>query len=267
MDRTGLLIALATAAVTGAVFGFFPELDLAISRLFFEPGNGFALQSHGLWNWVRDGIMVAVGAMVGIPVGAVVAHLIRPGVRLAVPGRVVVFLLATILLAPLLTVNVILKDNWGRPRPRDVAAFGGPEQFVAWWDPRGTCQANCSFVAGEASGAFWTIAPAALAPLPWRPLAYAAAITFGAVAGTLRMAFGGHFFSDVVFAGVITFLAIWLVHGVLYRRRGGLLTDEVIERALTRAACWPRGLFGRRTAVSSDTSRTARPKIAKEPQC
>jgi lipid A 4'-phosphatase len=266
MDRTGLLIALAIAAVMGAALGFFPELDLTISRLFVEPGNGFALQSHGLWNLVRDGIMVVVGAMVGIPVGAVVAHLIRPRARLAVPGRAVVFLLATVLLAPLLTVNVILKDNWGRPRPRDVAAFGGPERFVAWWDVRGTCHSNCSFVAGEASGAFWTIAPAALAPPPWRPLAYAATIAFGALAGTLRMAFGGHFFSDVVFAGVITFLTIWLVHGVIYRWRGGLLTDEAIERALTRVAYWPRRLFGRRTAVSSDGSRTARPTIAKEPQ-
>jgi lipid A 4'-phosphatase len=263
MDRTGLLIALTIAAVTGAVFGFFPELDLAISRLFFEPGKGFALQSHGLWNLVRDGSMVIVGALVGIPIGAVLAKLIRPRVGLAVPGRAVVFLLATVLLAPLVTANVILKDHWGRPRPRDVAAFGGQEQFVPWWDPRGTCQANCSFVAGEASGAFWTIAPAALAPPQWRPLAYAAAITFGLVAGTLRMAFGGHFFSDVAFAGVITFLVIWLVHGALYRWRGGLLTDAAIERALTRVASWPRALFGRRAAGTADSTGS---DIAKEPQ-
>jgi lipid A 4'-phosphatase len=263
MDRTGLLIALTIAAVTGTVFGFFPELDVAISRLFFEPGKGFALQSHGLWNLVRDGTMVVVGAMVGIPIGALVAKLIRPRVRLAVRGRAVVFLLATVLLAPLLTANVILKDHWDRPRPRDVAAFGGPERFVAWWDPRGSCVANCSFVAGEAAGAFWTIAPAALTPPQWRPLAYAAAITFGAVAGTLRMAFGGHFFSDVVFAGVITFLVIWLVHGALYRWRGGLLTEAAIEHALTRAAHWPRGLFGRRTTRNADATG---PDIAKEPQ-
>jgi lipid A 4'-phosphatase len=236
MNRTGVLIAVAIAVATGVTFGFFPQLDIAISRLFYEPGTGFALQSHWLWKLVRDGTMVVVGAMVGIPIGAVVAKLIRPRARLAFPGRAVVFLVATVLLAPLLTANVILKDNWGRPRPRDVAAFGGPEQFVAWWDPRGTCRANCSFVAGEASGAFWTIAPAALAPPQWRPLAYGAAITFGTIAGTLRMAFGGHFFSDVIFAGVITFLIIWLVHGVLYRWRGGLLTDEAIERALERVA-------------------------------
>ena len=31
MNRTGLLIALAIAAVTGLVFGFFPDLDLRIA--------------------------------------------------------------------------------------------------------------------------------------------------------------------------------------------------------------------------------------------
>jgi lipid A 4'-phosphatase len=240
MDRTGLLIALTIAVVTGAVFGFFPDLDIAISRLFYETGTGFALQSHRLWSLVRDGTMVVVGVMVGIPIGAVVAKLIRPRMQLTFPGRAVVFLIATVMLAPLLTANVILKDNWGRPRPREVAAFGGPERFVPWWDPRGACRANCSFVAGEASGAFWTIAPAALAPPQWRALAYGAALTFGTMAGILRMAFGGHFFSDVVFAGVITFVIIWLVHGALYRWRGGLLSDEAIERTLERVAPWRR---------------------------
>ena len=265
MNRTGILIAVAIATVAGVTFGLFPELDIAILGLFYEPGTGFALQSHRLWNLVRDGTMMVVGAMVGIPIGAVVAKLIRPRTRLAFPGRAVVFLLATVVLAPLLTANVILKDNWARPRPRDVAAFGGPERFVPWWDPRGTCRANCSFVAGEASGAFWTLAPAALTPPQWRPLAYGAAIAFGTIAGTLRMAFGGHFFSDVVFAGVITFVIIWLVHGALYRWRGGVLSDETIERALERLARWPRALFGRRAAEPSDTG-TANPNAANKPQ-
>jgi lipid A 4'-phosphatase len=255
MSRTGALIAVAIAAVTGLAFGLFPELDIVVSRLFYEPGAGFALQSHQLWTLVRDGIMVVVGAMVGIPLGAVVAKLIRPRTRLAFPGRAVVFLVATVVLAPLVTANVLLKDNWGRPRPREVAAFGGPEQFVPWWDPRGPCRANCSFVAGEASGAFWTIAPAALAPPQWRPLAYGAAIAFGVLAGILRMAFGGHFFSDVVFAGVITFVIIWLAHSALYRWRGGLLSDDAIERALERVAGWARQLLGRGRRKPSDTPR------------
>ena len=48
----------------------------------------------------------------------------------------------------------------------EVARF---ERLAAtWWDPRGTCPDNCSFVSGDVSGGFWTMAPAALAPPAWR---------------------------------------------------------------------------------------------------
>src|SRR6185312_4140072 len=82
-------------------------------------------------------------------------------------------------------------------------------------------------VAGEPSGAFWTMSAASYAPLPWRPYAYGAAIAFGLAVGALRMAFGGHFFSDVIFAGVFTFLIIWLVHALLYRWLR--ISDETLE--------------------------------------
>jgi lipid A 4'-phosphatase len=48
-------------------------------------------------------------------------------------------------------------------------------------------------VSGEASAAFWAIAPAALAPPGWRALAYTAAIAFGVIISTSRMIMGGHF--------------------------------------------------------------------------
>ena len=145
-----------------------------------------------------------------------------------------VLMMITLALAPGVIANLILKEHWGRPRPIDVAEFGGNEHFRAWWDPRGDCAKNCSFVAGEPSGAFWTMAPAFLAPPSWRAAALAAAVTFGAAVGVLRMAAGAHFFSDVVFAGVFAFLTIWLTHGCLYRWRRTRTTDEAIERALER---------------------------------
>ena len=89
-------------------------------------------------------------------------------------------------------------------------------------------------MAGEPAGAFWTMAPAAVAPPAWRVAAYGAAIVFGAAVGVLRMSAGGHFFTDVVFAGVITFLVIWLVHGLLYRWRPTRLSDAGVERLLER---------------------------------
>src|SRR6266540_3040348 len=232
MRRTGLLVALAIGAVTGVVFGLYPQLDLEIARRFYGPEQGFPLSAYDWLKLARDGSMIVVGLIAGVPIGALVAKLARPGTRLAIPGRAVVFLITTLVLAPLLTANILLKDNWSRPRPRDIVAFGGSSQFVPWWDPRGTCAVNCSFIGGEAAGAFWTVAPAALAPPQWRPLAYGAALAFGTAVGLLRMSFGGHFLTDVVFAGVLTFLIIWIVHGLLYRWRASPLTDAAIERGI-----------------------------------
>ena len=71
-------------------------------------------------------------------------------------------MLLTLVLAPGVVANLVFKEHWSRPRPIDVTEFGGSEHFRPWWDPRGDCPKNCSFVAGEPSGAFWTLAPAML---------------------------------------------------------------------------------------------------------
>jgi membrane-associated PAP2 superfamily phosphatase len=165
---------------------------------------------------------------------ALALKFVRPRRPLLIPGRAIVLMLLTLALAPGVVANLVLKEHWGRPRPIDVAEFGGDEHFRPWWDPRGDCPKNCSFIAGEPSGAFWTMAGAAVVPPQWRALAYAAALAFGAVVGVLRMAAGAHFFSDVVFAGVFSFLVIWLVHGWLYRWPRTRISDEAVERALER---------------------------------
>ncbi len=162
--------------------------------------------------------------------------LLQPKRPLILPGRAIVLMLVTLLLGPGLVVENVLKDHSGRTRPVYVTAFGGTERFVPLWDFDGPCQTNCSFVAGEPAAAFWTLAAAAVTPPPWRTAAYVAAITFGVVVGLLRMAVGAHFFTDVVFAGIITFLIIWLVHGLLYRWAATRMTDEAIERAIERMA-------------------------------
>ena len=51
----------------------------------------------------------------------------------------------------------------------------------------------------------------------WQALAYGAALTFGVVVSVLRIAGGGHFFTDTVFAGVIMYLLIWTAYGAVYR--------------------------------------------------
>jgi len=258
MNRTGLMIALLVGGIVGLLFGFFPTLDLKISGLFFDPATlQFALRHDAWLGHVRDACMWIVPAIMA-PAGlAVAAKCLLPATRMRVPARAVVFLLVSFALGPGLLVNTVLKEHWGRARPTDVREFGGPNRFVPWWDPRGDCPHNCSFVAGEASGAFWTVAPAALAPASGRIFAYVAAVAFGSAVGMLRMAVGAHFFTDVAFAGVLTFLIVWLVHAALYRWPKAALLDGTIERAIERAFLPPRAallrFFARRSGREPST--------------
>jgi lipid A 4'-phosphatase len=266
MNRTGLVVALLIGVVTGIAFGLFPQLDLKISGFFFDPQTrDFTLRHQvllGQSSWpvhLRDASMWIVAAL-AVPAGvALAAKCVLPSTRMRVSGRAIAFLLASLALAPGLLVNVVLKEHWDRPRPIAVREFSGPDRFVAWWDPRGECSHNCSFVAGEASGAFWTLAPAALAPAPIRIFAYAAAIAFGSAVGVLRMAFGAHFFTDVVFAGLFTFLIIWLVYGALYRWRRTAVADAAIERAIERIFMPPHAAFVRLVARFSGRTPRAGP--------
>src|SRR3954471_6230545 len=235
MNRSGLVIALGLALVIGLLFGIFPELDLKLAALFFDPASGsFPLKQHGLAAFARDGAMWIAWALALPALFAIVAKLVRPDRPMLVRGRAAVFLLVTVLLSAVVLTNLTFKSHWGRPRPVMVTEFNGPWQFKAWWDPTGECGRNCSFFSGEGATAFWTYAPAALAPPTWRPLAYVGATVFGVVTSGLRMAFGGHFFTDVAIAGLVAFLVIWLAYALIYRWPRTRLSDARIDAALTR---------------------------------
>ena len=244
MNRTGLVLALVVAIVVGVLFAVYPRLDLAISAFFYDPHSG--LFRVNVQPWVlhsRDGARYLVALIAAPAFLAIVGKLLLPHRRMLVRGRAALFLILTLALGPGVLTNVILKDNWPRARPIDVKELGGTDRFTPWWDPRGDCPANCSFIAGEPSGAFWTLAAAALAPPQWRMAAYAGALTFGAAVGALRIAAGGHFFTDVAFAGVFTFLLIWLLHGLIFRWPATRLSDDAAERPLVKAGEALRGVF------------------------
>jgi lipid A 4'-phosphatase len=61
---------------------------------------------------------------------------------------------------------------------------------------------------------------------------------FGVTTSVLRMAFGGHFFTDVAAAGLVSFLVIWVTYAWIYRWPSTRLSDERIDAAMTWMA-WP----------------------------
>src|ERR1700721_1900541 len=188
MNRTGLFIALALLLVIELLFGIYPEFDLKLAGLFYDPATGsFPLKLNSTAAFARDAAMWIAWALALPALAALVIKLLWPDRRLLMSGRAIVFLLVTLVLAAGVLTNLGFKSYWGRPRPVVVTQFNGPQPFVAWWDPRGTCARNCSFFSGEGATAFWTIAPAVLMPPALRPLALAAATLFGVATSVLRM--------------------------------------------------------------------------------
>jgi len=134
MNRTGLFIALALALIVGLLFGIYPELDLKLAGLFYDPATkSFPLKFNRLAAIVRDGAMWIAWGLALPPLVALIVKLVRPDRPLLVSGRAVVFLLITLLLSAGVLTNLTFKSYWGRPRPVTVTQFNGTEPFVAWW--------------------------------------------------------------------------------------------------------------------------------------
>lgn len=240
-----LLLMAAGLVLLGGIFALDPGLDLRISALFYDPATRtFPLATDTIIVILRN-LNRAVDILFGIAFGVVLlCKLWRPALPMPVSGRAMLFLSLTFALAPGLVTNVIFKEHWGRPRPIHVQEFNGPAKFVAWDTTTGECERNCSFFSGEVSAAAWTLAPAVLVPPPYRAPAIAAAAVFTAVIAFVRLAQGGHFFSDTGFAAVVTSLIIWLIYGAIYRGWWRAATEEIIEARMTRFAEKIRRLFG-----------------------
>src|SRR5271166_5959349 len=240
-----LIVYLALTALTLAIFALWPSLDLAVAHLFYD-GGGF-IGHETLDRLARDFFRVTPFVVLALYVGLWFAK--RNGVRLrwAPSGRAVAFLIATIAIGPGLIVNLGLKDHWHRPRPNQTQDFNGPNPFRPWYEDDGACRRNCSFVSGEAATGFWMVAPASVLPPPWRGPAIVAAFAFGVCASLLRMAFGGHYLSDVLLGGLVTLIIIEIARMLLWPRGrdpsesapdvsaaggGGRTAAEVVEAAL-----------------------------------
>lgn len=202
---------------------FTPRLDLAISRYFYQGDlTADTFSAHpfflGLYNYgVLPGFF-----LLGCAIFALLLSFLFPHCRPWRPASLAIIL--TITLGSGIIVNALLKEHWGRPRPRQLVEFGGAFSFHAPWEPslaqREPLECCRSFPCGHCSMGFAFFSLYFLGRRYHRPfLAWSGlflALCLGGVLGLARIAQGGHFFSDVLYAGLVMWLtalwADWLVH-------------------------------------------------------
>jgi lipid A 4'-phosphatase len=201
------------------VFSGWPQLDLAVSGLFYARDSGFVgaqspliLAIHHSVPWVGR-----LCALLALAVAAL--QWLRPGWLGPRTRRRVYQLGWVFALGVGLLVNGALKEGWGRARPQAVAMFGGPATFTPALQPSRQCRTNCSFVSGHAATGFAFMALGLFGRGAVRRRYLLVGAAAGSVLGLVRISQGGHFASDIVFAGLVVWLSGCIVRGVWLRLR------------------------------------------------
>lgn len=244
---------LATVALS-LVFFIFSGLDVWFSRQFYDPEIGFPAQRIPALQWLRDLAALTIWATVAGLAVSLIVKLVRPSGPSPIAPVKSLFLFATLVIGPGLLVNGLFKTFWGRPRPIAIEAFGGDLPFVEVWRISDYCDRNCSFVSGEASSAIWLIALALVVPIAWRNRVAIVALILAVMFSLNRVAFGGHFLSDVLLSWTMTLLVIVAIHHFLFVQPIPALANDRLEAGLTRAGQWLRSLVSRGRAPPPSTT-------------
>jgi len=216
------IVIIAGLFVFGLAATYFMEsagLDTAWTAHFYQASG-----AHEGWIYARDfpwGLLYDYGELpawvllavaLAVYVGAFWGKA-RPDYK-----RACLVIVLTIALGPGLLVNSVLKNSWGRPRPVDIAAFGGPSAYQKVWE-MGRPGEGKSFTCGHCSMAFAISSAAAF--YPFHPVAAIAAlvagIAYGILMGVARVAQGGHFPTDVLWSGIVVLALLAALYYLVFR--------------------------------------------------
>jgi lipid A 4'-phosphatase len=193
-----------------------PSLDLYISSLFYYGDKQFLIQSYYPVSIFFRKILLPFILIYIFVIPLVLRFLplqkIYFDYKFSLSEIIYVWVSGTVTL--FLVVNIVLKNMWGRVRPNDVSYFNGFQDFTPWYKISNACASNCSFVSGDSSVGFLLIVFYFIT----KKNAYLyLGLILGSLLGFVRIAAGGHFFSDIIFSQIVVTITI-LTSFVLYKK-------------------------------------------------
>jgi lipid A 4'-phosphatase len=196
-----------------------PRIDLAVSSHFYRAGQGFYLADalpFVALHWLAYDGARALGVI--CVVGAVIGFVTKRAFTF-IPAKGWLFVFLALVIGPGLIANAGLKDHWGRYRPREVTEFGGAQQFTPALEPHfENAHSNGSFVAGDPAFGFFLPAFAYVAPRRRARQLFWGGLGAGLLFSVTRIAQGGHFFGDCVYAAAVMLATTAILHAVMYGR-------------------------------------------------
>jgi len=200
------LLPLALLSIFTAVFAY-SNLDLELQQLFYTEGQGWTHGNTDPWLFLyKYGTLPALAM-------AIIAFIMLAASfwshKLLAYRKQAIFIILAILIGPGLVVNLVFKDHWGRPRPREISQFDGAKEFYKVWQ-KGDSGSDYAFPSGHAAMGFFLLAPYFTLRSHSRKWAVAFLVTglvYGSMMGLGRMIQGQHFASDVIWAGGFVYLS------------------------------------------------------------
>jgi membrane-associated PAP2 superfamily phosphatase len=204
------------------------ELDLSLSRFFYHDG---LFSQHDFWDAIYRYGIIPAWLTVGAALVGLALSFYPSNQRWRLPC---LYLILTLAIGSGLIVHAGLKENWQRPRPRQVEEFGGTEPFRPFYQPNlaNSSKPLKSFSSGHSTMGFYFFSVAILGAVLQNAMLYwggmSVAWGLGGLLSLARIAQGGHFLSDVLASALIMWLVAWSLAYLffIYLRKGHARTDS-----------------------------------------
>jgi lipid A 4'-phosphatase len=200
---------------------FTSYLDIFISRCFFSPHNISFTHTPLLKSIYHLGPIPGLTSVAISLFLLLSSYFYKPFKRFTAPA---LSLTLTLALGSGLLINVILKDHWNRPRPKQIVEFGGLQNYRPFYSPNFDVppEPSKSFPSGHASMGFFFFSLCFLAKRHKSRFLFSIGVfltvTLGSSLSLTRIAQGGHFFSDTIISALIMWLTALAIDWLVYER-------------------------------------------------
>lgn len=205
------------------------DLDLKVSHFFYQNGN---FDSYPLWNWLYIYGILPAWFLAGFALIGLILSFTQSYRNWRAPCLYVLLVYAV---GSGLIIHAILKDHWGRPRPKQVTEFGGIQAFRPYYKPNigNSPEPSKSFTSGHAASGYYFFALTLLGMIYRSQLLYWLGLGLGWGLGILlsltRIAQGGHFLSDTFAAAIIMWLTAWGLAYLIFEQTLRKKTNERVD--------------------------------------